>query len=134
LFPTLGARLTEEGKKILIVDDDEAIRVMVEHVLRREKYEVDVARDGYEAIQKLADSDYNTILLDLMMPRIDGLGVLKYLEKNRPELGRSVIIMTANLPGAVEAVRKGKISHVLAKPFDLSQLLNEVRRCSSASA
>jgi DNA-binding response OmpR family regulator len=57
------------ASKILIVDDDDAIRNMVERVLRREKFEVESARDGFEAIEKLSRNDYGTILLDLMMPR-----------------------------------------------------------------
>lgn len=107
---------------------------MVERVLHRANYEVDVARDGFEAIQKLAADEYQTVLLDLMMPRVDGHGVLEFLENNRPELGRSVIVMTANLPGALDVMRMGKISRVLPKPFDLNQLLDEVRSCSTASS
>jgi DNA-binding response OmpR family regulator len=110
-----------------VVDDDDSIRLMVERVLRREGYAVDGARDGFEAIEKLACNDYETILLDLMMPRVDGLGVLEYLERNRPELGLSVILMTANLPGAVEAKRQGIVSAILSKPFDLGDLLAQVR-------
>ena len=114
------------SKRVLIVDDDDAIRTMVERVLRRENYDVDCARDGFEAIDKIAHNDYGTILLDLMMPRLDGLGVLDFLESNRPELGRSVIVMTANVLGANDAVRAGRVSRVLAKPFDLNQLLEYV--------
>jgi two-component system alkaline phosphatase synthesis response regulator PhoP len=68
-------------KRVLIVDDDDPIRTMVERVLRRARFDVGSARDGYEAIEKLARNDYRAILLDLMMPRIDGLGVLHFLEK-----------------------------------------------------
>jgi len=55
-------------KPVLVVDDDDAIRTLVERVLRREKFEVESARDGHEAIEKLSRNDYATILLDLMMP------------------------------------------------------------------
>ena len=64
-------------KKVLVVDDDDAIRTMVERVLKREQYDVESARDGYEAIEKLNRNDYATVLLDLMMPRVDGHGVLR---------------------------------------------------------
>ena len=70
-------------RKILVVDDDDAIRSMVERVLKREKFQVESARDGHEAIEKLAQNDYGTVLLDLMMPRVDGHGVLRYLEEER---------------------------------------------------
>lgn len=114
-------------KRVLIVDDDDAIRTMVERVLRREKFAVDSARDGWEAIEKLARNDYGAILLDLMMPRIDGLGVLHFLEENRPEMSEAVIVMSANLPGAVDAAREGRVSRVLEKPFDLHDLIDYVR-------
>ena len=83
-------------KKVLIVDDDDAIRTMVERVLKREHFEVEIARDGFEAIEKLTRNDYATILLDLMMPRVDGHGVLRFLEQERQVDRPSVIVMTAN--------------------------------------
>jgi two-component system response regulator (stage 0 sporulation protein F) len=117
--------LTEE-KRILVVDDDDSIRLMVERVLRRDGYSVDGARDGFEAIEKLGQNDYLTILLDLMMPGLDGIGVLEYLERHRPELGRQVIVMSANIPAATDAARLAQVARVLAKPFDLSDLRSEV--------
>jgi DNA-binding response OmpR family regulator len=122
--------MPENPNRILVVDDDDAIRVMVERVLRREKYEVDSARDGFEAIEKLSQNDYGTILLDLMMPRVDGHGVLQYLEQNRPEVKGSVIIMTANLPSGSDAARRQPIFRVLSKPFDIQQLVANVRECT----
>ena len=116
--------------RILVVDDDDAIRVMVERVLRREKYDVDCARDGYEAIEKLSANDYGTVLLDLMMPRVDGHGVLQFLEKNRPDVARNVIIMTANLPSGSDAAKRQPIFRVLSKPFDIQQLVENVRECT----
>ena len=121
-----------DGKRVLIVDDDEAIRTMVERVLRRENFQVDSARDGFEAIEKIAQNDYTAILLDLMMPRIDGFGVLDFLRHHRPELGRAVIVMTANVPGASDVMRTGKVSRVLAKPFDLNELLDYVKTSAAA--
>ena len=125
--------MSSRPNRILVVDDDDAIRVMVERVLRRERFEVDTARDGFEAIEKLAKNDYGTILLDLMMPRVDGHGVLRYLEKNHPETARSVIIMTANLPSGRDAAASQPIFRVLSKPFDLQQLIENVRACSAAT-
>ena len=116
-------------KPVLVVDDDDAIRTLVERVLRREKYEVESARDGHEAIEKLSRNDYGTILLDLMMPRVDGLGVLRFLETERPHVAKSVIVMTANLHGAAEAARSKPAFTVLPKPFELDQLISHVRNC-----
>ena len=117
----------DDSKRVLLVDDDDAIRTMVERVLRREDFQVDSARDGFEAIEMLAHNDYRAILLDLMMPRVDGLGVLRFLEENRPELSPAVIVMSANVPSAMDVAREGRVSRVLSKPFDLNELLGYLR-------
>jgi CheY-like chemotaxis protein len=121
--------MDHDSKKVLVVDDDDAIRTMVERVLRREKFHVESARDGHEAIEKLSQNDYGTIVLDLMMPRVDGLGVLRFLEKARPESARSVIVMTANIQGAEEASQTKPIFRVVSKPFDIRQLVRHVQEC-----
>jgi DNA-binding response OmpR family regulator len=115
-------------KRVLIVDDDDAIRAMVERVLRREQYEVETARDGFEAIEKLTRNDYGTILLDLMMPRVDGHGVLRFLETEKQAAPR-VIVMTANIHGARDAVSARPVVRVIPKPFDIRQLISHVKEC-----
>jgi CheY-like chemotaxis protein len=119
-------------KRVLIVDDDDAIRMMVERVLKREQYEVESARDGFEAIEKLSRNDFTTVLLDLMMPRVDGHGVLRYLEE-RPA-APAVILMTANLQGAQETASAAPVFRVLSKPFDIRQLVSHVRECAATTA
>ena len=118
-----------EKKKILVVDDDDAIRSMVERVLRRESFEVEIARDGFEAIQKLSRNDYATVLLDLMMPRVDGHGVLRFLENEHPGDKPRVIVMTANMQGASDAAKAKPVFRVIPKPFDIRQLISNVREC-----
>ena len=120
---------TQPCGRVLIVDDDDAIRVMVERVLRREKFDVDSARDGFEAIEKLSRNDYGTILLDLMMPRIDGHGVLRYLVTDRQSSQPAVIIMTANLQSALDTIDALPVKCVLPKPFDIRNLVERVREC-----
>ena len=114
-------------KKVLVVDDDDAIRVMVERVLRREHFEVESARDGHEAIQKLTGNDYATVLLDLMMPRVDGHGVLQYLENEHKAPKPWVIVMTANLQSASKTTNAKPVFRVLSKPFDIGTLVEHVR-------
>jgi DNA-binding response OmpR family regulator len=118
--------------RILVVDDDDAIRTMVERILRRERFVVESARDGFEAIEKLARNDYGTILLDLMMPRVDGLGVLRYLQTEREAPAPRVIVMTANRQGAAETAAEPAVVRVLPKPFDIGELVEHVRACHSA--
>lgn len=121
--------MSKAPKKILVVDDDDAIRTMVERVLRREKYEVESARDGFEAIEKLARGDYATVLLDLMMPRVDGHGVLRFLEQEPIAPKPRVIVMTANMHGAHETASARPVFRILSKPFDIKQLVTHVREC-----
>ena len=101
----------------------------MERVLRREQFEVETARDGQEAIQKLAQNDYATVLLDLMMPRVDGHGVLRYLERERPAEKPWVIVMTANMHGAHTTAKARPVFRVLPKPFDIQQLISDVKEC-----
>lgn len=124
----------EQSERVLVVDDDDAIRTMVERVLQRERYQVDSARDGFEAIQKLASKDYAMVVLDLMMPRVDGHGVLDYLETELAAEAPPVIVMTANLQGAAAAERARPTFRVLAKPFEIRELVANVRAAVSGSA
>jgi DNA-binding response OmpR family regulator len=102
---------------------------MIMHILRREKFQVECARDGFEAIEKLAKDDYTTILLDLMMPRVDGIQVLRFLEHQRNAPKPWVIVMTANLNIAPETHGAKPLFSILAKPFDIMELINHVRLC-----
>jgi CheY-like chemotaxis protein len=114
--------------RALVVDDDVAIRRLVTRILERRVFIVDDARDGAEAIEKLAVAQYDVIVLDLMMPRVDGAGVMKYLAEYHPAQLPTVIVMTAFGTSIV-----GRISpppaHFLAKPFDVHALLDEVQDC-----
>ena len=124
----------QKRKPILVVDDDDAIRTMVERVLRRERYVVESARDGFEAIEKLSKNDYGTVLLDLMMPRVDGHGVLRYLQQEHQTRAPRVIVMTANIAGAAESASAAPVFRVLSKPFDIRQLVAHVRECHTGSS
>jgi len=119
--------LPHSSKRILIVDDDEPIRVLLDRVLRKEGFTVETARDGCEAVDKLSGENFDTILLDLRMPRMDGFEVLGFLERNRPELTEAVVLMTANLPAAAGVSGQGRFQRVLPKPFDLHEVLEAVR-------
>jgi CheY-like chemotaxis protein len=90
---------------------------------------VESARDGFEAIEKLARNNYAAVLLDLMMPRVDGHGVLRFLESERPAEKPWVIVMTANMQGASDTARAKPVFRVLPKPFDIRQLISHVKEC-----
>lgn len=115
-------------RRALVVDDDAGIRLLLKRILARHQFEVDVARDGGEALEKILASDYAVIVLDLMMPRIDGAAVIRYLEEHCPDQLGNVIVMTAFGASALEAVCPPVARHI-EKPFDVNHLLNEVTEC-----
>jgi DNA-binding response OmpR family regulator len=107
---------------VLVVDDDAAIRALVTRVFTRRGDKVQSAVDGDAAIECLKAYPFDLIVLDLMMPRTDGFGVLAYLETldgSRPK----IIVMTAAVPGLVDKVPTDMVSGVLGKPFDLQALI-----------
>lgn len=115
-------------RRALVVDDDPGIRVLVSRILTRKGFKVDNARDGAEAIEMVLQHDYKVITLDLMMPRIDGFAVVKYLMEHRPETLRNVIVVTAFGAGALEKICPPVVRFV-EKPFDISALVAQASEC-----
>ncbi len=118
------------GQRVLLVDDDEAIRALVQKILQRQDLTVTTARDGQEAIEKLREGDYDVILLDLMMPRVDGFGVMQHLREKDPEALKRVIVMTAFTAAARERIEPN--CRLIAKPFDIVELIGVIRSCIDA--
>ena len=115
-----------EHAKVLVVDDEEPIRRILCEILEREMISSDTASDGYEAIRKLEENDYDVVLLDLNMPGMSGLDVLRSI----CDLGKpvEVIIVTGygSLDSAIEAVRYRAYDYVL-KPFEATQITKIVK-------
>ena len=123
----------EARKRALVVDDDDPIRAMLKNVVQRQDLDVDTARDGVEAIARIDEDGYSVILLDLMMPKIDGFGVLEHMEAHHPEKLRCTIIASA-VPEN-EFLKKFRIPvyRIHAKPFDMRQLIEDIRECVGAA-
>jgi CheY-like chemotaxis protein len=115
-------------RRALVVDDDPGIRVLVTRILTRNGFIVETARDGAEAIEMVLQHDYKVITLDLMMPRIDGFAVVKYLTEHRPELLANLIVVTAFGSKALEKIPPAV--RFIEKPFDLNALLAEATACA----
>jgi two-component system response regulator (stage 0 sporulation protein F) len=113
--------------RALVVDDDDPIRTMLAKVIERENLDVDTARDGAEAIERLDEDGYRVILLDLMMPRVDGFAVLRHMQEHHPEKLRCTIIASA-VPES-EIARRVEGVKVHSKPFDIAKLLTQIREC-----
>ena len=122
----------DEKKRALVVDDDDPIRAMLAKVVERQNLEVDTARDGVEAIERLDEDGYSVILLDLMMPRVDGFGVLKHLEAHHPGKLRCTIIASAVPESEILKQFNMPVFGIHAKPFDMARLIQDIKTCVGA--
>jgi DNA-binding response OmpR family regulator len=120
--------------EVLVVEDDPAIRRLVTMVLQRQGYRTETASDGAEAVLKLGVSAYDVIVLDLMMPNLDGFSFLSRLADSHPERLRSVIVTSAASPNLIRERMKGQTFMVLPKPFDIHELVAAVRSCIAAQS
>lgn len=127
-----GTSVDNSDHGVLVVEDDPAIRRLVSMVLARQGYRVDAASDGLEAVLKLGVSEYDVIVLDLMMPNLDGFTFLNTLAQNDPKRLEKVIVTSAASPALIRERMEGSPFHVLPKPFDLSELISRVRTCIDA--
>lgn len=121
--------MNETKVKILIVDDDDAIRKLVEKVLLREGYEIDTARDGLEAISRMQASRYDGLILDLMMPAMSGFEVLDRLDADPAIAPPFRIVMTAATGSKLVNIDEERVDAIISKPFDIQQLRTTVRDC-----
>jgi CheY-like chemotaxis protein len=114
------------AKTILVVDDDPGLQDLVAFALKREGYEVRQAFDAFEGLEIIEKEKIDLALLDVMMPKMDGLEMLSRLRAHNNDL--HVIVMTAlSAPEAVISALRDQASDFLTKPFDLPQLLSSVK-------
>jgi CheY-like chemotaxis protein len=118
-----------QPQRVLVADDDQSIRQLVSTIVRRERLDVDSAADGLEAVEFLKKNDYAVVLLDLMMPRLDGFGVVEWMRANPPVIKPIIIVITAYADQRFKEVDSELVSGVLRKPFDVAELGNLVRAC-----
>ena len=116
--------------KILIVDDDLYIRDLYEEIFKDAGFEVVTAQDGKEGLEKLLQGGFNVTLLDVMMPKLDGLGVLDGLKKQQPQNPNGPIILLTNLahdPIMRDAKIKGAAGFLIKADLNPDQLIAKVK-------
>lgn len=113
-------------QKILIVDDEKAIRKTLIDILSFEGFALDEASDGVEAIKKITENTYDLILCDIKMPKMDGMEVLDKAKELKPDIPFILISGHGTIDNAVEAVKKGAFDYI-SKPPDLNRLLITIR-------
>ena len=107
--------------QILLVDDEEIVLRSCQRILRGGDYEIDVARDGLEALGKVNEKDYDVLILDIMMPKMDGMEVLRRVKEARPEIEVIMITGLNEIGTAVKAMKLGAFDY-LPKPFEPDDL------------
>lgn len=115
---------------VLVVDDDSGLQGLFSTILGRDGFVVDCASNGRQAFEYLKRGAYSVILLDLMMPDVNGLELLERLERDSPSLMRRVIVMTGAAQRVVDGVDHGRIWGLIRKPFDINDLMTSTRHCA----
>jgi DNA-binding NtrC family response regulator len=119
-------------RRVLVVDDGAGVRESLRLVLR-DKYDVAVAEGGDEALRRAASESFDAVLLDLVMPGIDGLTVLERIKGQRPELPVVIVTATRTVKTAVTAIKLGAFDYI-EKPFDLDELRMVLANATRTSA
>jgi two-component system, sensor histidine kinase and response regulator len=114
-------------RRILVVDDDDAIRALLFTILRRRGFKVDSARTGVEAMARCARCHYAVMLLDLMMPHMSGYEVLDEMAKLPCEERPIIIVLTAG--SEPRSLPANLVSGTVRKPFDIAMLVDTVVAC-----
>lgn len=114
----------------LVVDDDPGLQGMFNALLVRDGFSVHCAANGRQAYEYLKRGSYSVILLDLMMPEVNGFELLERLERDSPMLLRRVIVMTGATLGLIDVVDSSRVWGVVRKPFDMHELIRSARICA----
>ena len=119
--------------KILVADDEQDVLDVMKKKIKKAGYEVVTAQDGEEAWEKIKSDDPDVLLLDLTMPKMDGLTVLKNLRENPPTT-KWIPVIIVSARGELEDMKKGftlEADHYLVKPCDMETILKGIRLMAS---
>ena len=114
-------------KKILIVDDEPSIVMTLEYTFKKKDFEVFIARDGSEALTILEGNQPDVVLLDIMMPNVDGYQTLKQIRSNNSLRNTKVVFLTAKTKASdIEKGLKLGADKYLLKPFSVKKIVSEI--------
>ncbi|HEV7919357.1 MAG TPA: response regulator [Thermoanaerobaculia bacterium] len=123
-------KIDGSGRKILVIDDDLAIRVLLQAVLRRMKFDVELAEDGAAGLEKVQQNGkFDLILLDLMMPRLNGYEFIERIGRDYPQHRPHIIVFTAAGKRGVEKIPADAVCNSILKPFDLDKFIEIIADC-----
>ena len=118
------------AQRILVVEDDQFLRELYNELLRDEGYDVDLAPDGEEGLAKILKGGYDLVLLDIMLPKIDGLEVLRRVKKQTAEKPNGAVVLLTNLGQdsiIKEGFNLGASGYLIKSAMNPDQVLAEVK-------
>ncbi len=118
------------SSSVLVVDDDQALRGLFTALLAKNGFEVDTASDGRVAFDQIHRHNYSVILLDLMMPDVNGFELLDRLERVSPSMLQKVIVMTGASQRATQNLDVSRVWGLIRKPFDIDNLVSSTVACA----
>jgi DNA-binding NtrC family response regulator len=116
----------QKPARILIIDDDENIRKVLQTILEDEGYHVETAETARKGIQKTEESFFNLALIDVRLPDMEGIELLTKLRETKPKIRKIIVTGYPTLQNAVASVNKGADGYVL-KPFDVEKILATIK-------
>jgi two-component system, OmpR family, response regulator len=114
----------------LIVEDDDATRVLIAAICARHGFQAEVAADGETAIARLRGGRYDVLVLDLLLPKVNGFELIREVRSRCPELLRRTIVVTAAGPSILADFEGGAVFTLLRKPFDVADLVAALKACA----
>jgi len=114
-----------EPARILVIDDDENVRNILEMTLRANGYTVDTARDGKEAVEKSNRNFYNLALVDIRLPDMEGTALLTAMRETTPKMVKIIVTGYPSMENAIESVNKNADGYIV-KPFKTEELLSMI--------
>jgi len=119
--------MTGEQVRVLVVDDEEPVRNLLQRVLKEAGYDVVTAVNGQEALDKVSQLNAGVVLLDIKMPGMSGMEVLRQLTANRPETCVVMATAAGDAQTAVEAMKAGAYDYI-TKPFNRDDVVLKVQK------
>ena len=117
---------TLEGKRILLIDDDETILIPFQHILQDEGYQVDTASNGHEALEKVGETEYQMVISDIKLPDVHGIEVAGKIREQYRDTRLIIITGFPDLADSLETIDLG-IDEILIKPIKPDELLRAVK-------
>jgi DNA-binding NtrC family response regulator len=120
----------QRSRDVLVVEDDDSTRQLLSIALERRHLHVMVAENGVEAIRLLDIREFCAVVLDLVLPKVDGYGVIRHIKEDRPKL--PIIVITGLKPEDLSAIDRSAVVDVIFKPLDIEKLADRVQELCDA--